>query len=143
MNKIIIILIIVIIIIGGIWYINKTDSPLDTPATGKESVDNSTNNTKENIVVKGVKTFDINGKNFSFSQTEVRVKKGDRVRINFKSTDGFHDWVINKFRARTSRVQTGGTTSVEFIAKDKGTFEYYCSVGSHRQLGMVGKLIVE
>lgn len=142
MNKIII-LIITIVVIGGIWYINKADSPIDTAAIGKESTNNSSNTANEDTVAKGVKTFDISGKNFSFSQTAIRVKKGDKVRINFKSIDGYHDWVINKFNAGTSRVQTGDTTSVEFIAKDKGTFEYYCSVGSHRQLGMVGKLIVE
>jgi plastocyanin len=29
------------------------------------------------------------------------------------------------------------------VADKKGTFEYYCSVGQHRALGMKGKLVVE
>lgn len=90
-----------------------------------------------------IKTFDLTGKNFSFSQTEIRVKKGDRVLVNFTSTSGTHDWVIDEFNARTARVDGGKSTSVEFTADKTGTFEYYCSVGPHRSLGMKGKLIVE
>jgi len=90
-----------------------------------------------------VVTVELSGHNFAFSQNEIRVKKGDRVKIVFSSTDGFHDWVIDEFSASTERVNTGGNTGVEFVADKAGSFEYYCSVGSHRQLGMVGTLIVE
>ncbi|MDX9893471.1 MAG: cupredoxin domain-containing protein [Patescibacteria group bacterium] len=89
------------------------------------------------------KVFNISGTNFAFSQTEITVKKGDRVVINFTSTDGFHDWVVDEFGAATKQVMTGDSSSVEFIADQAGTFEYYCSVGQHRQMGMIGKLIVE
>ncbi|OGZ96186.1 MAG: hypothetical protein A2847_02375 [Candidatus Sungbacteria bacterium RIFCSPHIGHO2_01_FULL_50_25] len=90
------------------------------------------------------KTFTITGKSFSFSQKEMRVKKGDTVKINFTSTEGFHDWVVDEFPgAKTGRVQTGQSTTAEFVASETGIFEYYCSVGSHRQAGMTGKLIVE
>lgn len=89
------------------------------------------------------KVFEVTGKNFSFSTSEIRVKKGDTVVINFESTDGFHDWVLDEFNARTSKVQPGTPTSVTFVAEEAGTFEYYCSVGNHRQQGMVGTLIVE
>lgn len=87
--------------------------------------------------------FKIIGENFKFSQNEIRVKKGDRVKINFESTGGFHDWMVAEFNAKTSRVNTGGKASVEFVADKTGEFEYYCSVGQHRQMGMKGKLIVE
>lgn len=87
--------------------------------------------------------FDITGKNFAFSETEMRVKKGQKVTVNFVSTGGFHDWVVDEFNAATERVNTDGSTSVTFVADQTGEFEYYCSVGSHRQLGMVGTLIVE
>lgn len=90
-----------------------------------------------------LRTIDITAKSFEFSQKEIRVKKGDRVHINFKSKDGLHDWVVDEFNAATGRVQTGGTASVEFTADKAGTFEYYCSVGDHRTRGMKGMLIVE
>jgi plastocyanin len=98
---------------------------------------------ESNMEAGTVKEFTVTAENFAFSQNEIRVKKGDTVKINFTSTDGFHDWVVDEFDAATERVNTGGTTSVEFVASETGEFSYYCSVGSHRQLGMEGMLIVE
>lgn len=96
----------------------------------------------EQADIEGVQ-FSLSGKNFAFSEKELRVKKGDTVTVTFTSESGFHDWVIDEFQAATEQVKAGGTTAVTFVADKAGTFEYYCSVGSHRQLGMVGKLIVE
>ena len=89
------------------------------------------------------RVFDMDGFNFGYSVTEMRVKEGDTVTVNLTSTDGVHDWVVDEFEAATGRVNTGGATSVTFVASAAGTYEYYCSVGNHRQLGMVGTLIVE
>lgn len=86
--------------------------------------------------------FEISGGNFYFSEESIEVRKGTKVTINFVSEDGFHDWVIDEFDAATEKVQTGGTTSVTFVADEAGSFEYYCSVGSHRENGMVGTLTV-
>ena len=90
-----------------------------------------------------VKVFNVTGKNFAFSVTEIKVKKGDKVTINFSSIGGYHDLVVDEFKAATQKVQTGSNTSVTFTADKTGTYEYYCSVDSHRKMGMVGKLIVE
>src|SRR3989344_8485065 len=92
---------------------------------------------------EGVKTFELNAENFKFSKTEIRVKQGDRVKIVFEVNQGTHDWVIDEFETRTNQISEGQTDSVEFAADKIGTFEYYCSVGQHRQMGMIGKLIVE
>ena len=48
-----------------------------------------------------------------------------------------------EFNAATEKVAAGVSSSVEFVADKKGTFEYYCSVGQHRANGMKGKLIVK
>lgn len=97
----------------------------------------------------GIKEFYITGKNFKFVVNEVdnpdiKVKEGDIVKIEFSSTQGFHDFVIDELNAATEKVRPeNGITSIEFIASKKGTFEYYCSVGEHRVNGMKGKFIVE
>jgi len=95
------------------------------------------------MVEPGEQSFDLTGKDFEFSQTEIRVQKGDTVTINFESTDGFHDFVVDGFEAATEQVNPGTPTSVTFVAGEAGEFEFYCSVGKHRELGMVGTLIVE
>jgi plastocyanin len=90
-----------------------------------------------------VKEIAVTGANFSFSPAEMRVKLGDTVRITFTNAEGFHDLVIDEFGVATKQLKAGGVETVEFVASKTGTFESYCSVGSHRAMGMVGKLIVE
>lgn len=87
--------------------------------------------------------FSIEGSDFEYDIKQIKVKKGDTVTINFKSIDGFHDWVLDEFDAASKRVNEGGSTSVTFIADESGTFQYYCSVMNHRAQGMVGYLVVE
>lgn len=87
--------------------------------------------------------FNLTGTNFAYNETEIRVSEGDTVTIHFESEEGFHDWVVDEFGAATEKVRPGTPTSVTFVADTAGTYEYYCSVGSHRANGMVGTLIVE
>ncbi len=117
-----------------------TDVGMELPETDMTTMDHSAMNMK---VDSEAKMFMVNGSNFVFDVKEIRVKEGDTVTIHFMSADGFHDLVIDEFNARTEKLQTGGMSMVTFVANKKGTFEYYCSVGSHRAKGMVGKLIVE
>jgi carboxymethylenebutenolidase len=93
-------------------------------------------------------TFDLTGENFRFMMDgdvnpTLRVKQGDHVRINLENTQGFHDWVLDEFDAATAQVWAPNATSVDFIADEAGTFEYYCSVGRHRENGMRGAFVVE
>ena len=93
-------------------------------------------------------TFDLTGENYGFyldgeENPTLRVDEGDTVRVQFESTEGYHDWRLDAFSAATEAVGVGGVTTVEFVADEKGTFDYYCSVGRHRQLGMAGTFVVE
>jgi plastocyanin len=88
-------------------------------------------------------TVEVEGGKFYFTPEEITVTEGDTVKIVFNNVDGTHDWVIDEFDARTETINTGETDEVTFVADQAGTFEYYCSVGNHRELGMVGSLIVE
>ena len=149
--------IVVIIIVAGGYYLFNTqeNTSSDTPGSASEGSASmevpalgNENSVAEMIVTEDasapkIKEFNVSGKNFSFSVGEIRVKQGDTVRINFTSAEGTHDWVVDKFDAKTKRVNTNESVSVEFIADQTGIFEYYCSVGSHRALGMVGNLVVE
>lgn len=89
------------------------------------------------------KSFTVLGSDFKFSLSEIKVKKGDTVKINFKNIAGTHDWRIDAFNAGTRVLAAGQEETIEFAASKTGRFEYYCSVGTHRQMGMKGLLIVE
>lgn len=88
--------------------------------------------------------FTVEGGNFFFKPNVLKVKKGEPVAITFKNTEGFHDFVIDGIAgAKTQRIQTGTSESITFTPDKAGSFEFYCSVGSHRQMGMKGTLTVE
>jgi len=93
--------------------------------------------------VKQVKEFTVTGENYVLSPSTIRVKKGDRVKITFENSEGFHDFNIDEFDVATERISEGQEETVEFVADKTGTFAYYCSVGNHRDSGMEGRLIVE
>ena len=110
-----------------------------------------TNNQEENNTVTPppvvnpevvVKEFSVKGKNFSFTPGTLTVNKGEKVRITFTDESGSHDFVVDGYNVRTKVLQTGQSETIEFIADKSGSFEYYCSVGSHRSMGMKGTLIV-
>ena len=85
-----------------------------------------------------VRTIEIKGGMFYFDVKEIRAKKGEKIRIVFTNTEGFHNWVLDEFNARVPQISAGKTAEVTFTADKIGTFEYYCSVGSHRAQGMKG-----
>ena len=80
--------------------------------------------------------------NFTFEPSTITVKKGEKIRIKLKNVEGLHDWKVDEFNAATERINGEAETFIEFTPDKTGTFEYYCSVGSHRQMGMKGMLTV-
>lgn len=100
-------------------------------------------NAKVEVGTPAVKEFTISGKNFSFAPSTIIVQKGDKVKITFKNENGFHDFVIDGYGVATKQTQSPTMEVLEFTADKAGSFEYYCSVGSHRQMGMKGTFIVK
>lgn len=159
MKKIYIVIIVLVLVLIGVWLVldnsTKVEAPTGDVFTVEEPVSVSNTmpefgaspNVVEKVVVDEekkfeVKEFTVSGQNFSFTPSSLTVKKGDKVRIIFKSTQGFHDFVIDEYGVATKQLKSPGEEVLEFIADKSGTFEYYCSVGEHRALGMVGKLVV-
>ena len=56
--------------------------------------------------------------------------------------EGNHDFVIDELNVKTKEIGAGKTDTVELTPNEVGTFEFYCSVGNHKQMGMKGTLIV-
>jgi len=134
--------------IGVVMDGEKTEEVMMDEDEGGETANKNDNVMMDDSAAKnmmnedGIKTFIVEGGMFYFSPKEISVNKGDKVKIVFKNVEGVHDWVVDEFNARTKIIKTGETDEVEFIADKTGSFEYYCSVGTHRQQGMVGVLKV-
>jgi plastocyanin len=160
-SNIILISIIVLVVFGGGILLMKGSQAPSSEAVTQESptpqvlqstgavTEQSTSEAPGSSVVpisettEATKTFTITGNNYSYDVKEMKVKNGDTVKVIFKNADGFHDWNLDEFNAHTKKIQAGAEETVTFTADKTGTFEYYCSVGNHRAMGMVGKLIVQ
>lgn len=129
--------------------LQKTTATTDAPATQPSIVNTETGPPQPTPVVSpeaqivNVKEFTVDGKNFSFTPSTLTVKKGNTVRIIFKNVGGFHDFKVDELNAATKQIGDGQTDTIEFVADKAGSFEYYCSIGSHRAMGMKGTLIVQ
>lgn len=168
MKKAIIWIIVLVVVAGGGFWLfrNQTSAPQESslmPVPNEEGnnveetvVNNeSTTTQQQNQQGNGepqpnptpqpvVRPFTVTGDtSFRFNPNEIRVKQGETVQITFKNAGGMHDWRLDEFSAKTKILQAGEEETISFVASRKGSFEYYCSVGNHRQMGMVGTLIVE
>ena len=87
----------------------------------------------------------IEASEYKFSPSQISVKKGETVKITLKNVGRMqHDFFVEGLPgANIDLTSAGSTNSIMFTPSQKGTFTTFCSVGTHRQLGMVGKLIVE
>ena len=121
----------------------STTPPADTTAVTPQPTQPTTPTPTTPAPTATTKSFTVTGANFSFTPTTLTVNKGDTVKIHFVNSGGFHDWVLDEFNVKTPTIQGGATADVQFVADKTGTFEYYCSVGDHRQMGMKGTLTVK
>lgn len=158
-NKTILIIVIVILVAGVGYYFmkaNKTQQAMQT-STNTMTQDKGMNvkagpttatSPSQGVAMQQesnstVKTLTVEGKNFSFSPSTLNVNKGDKVTIIFKNSGGMHDFVIDAYNVKTKQIGSGEQDTVTFTADKAGNFEYYCSVGNHRAMGMTGKLTVK
>jgi nitrosocyanin len=156
MNKNIVYIVLAIIVLGGGFLllrpmssgngqVSGQVSQTQIPGSGVSQTTPVTGASGTEAVTGGVtetKAFTVEGSSFKFVPNVMTVKKGDTVQITFKNLEGFHDWRLDEFNAKTKTIKAGETDTVSFVADKAGTFEYYCSIGQHRAQGMKGSLIV-
>lgn len=90
----------------------------------------------------GVKQFNINAGNFSFTPSILRVSPGDQVSITLISTDVTHGIAIPEYGIELI-AEPGRSATNTFIADRSGVFRFQCAItcGDLHPF-MVGKLIV-
>lgn len=149
MNMVLMVAAIAVVLIGGFMLLNKPANQSSTETTpindtmaptGSSDTDNESTNGES--MVGDVVTVDMEAGSFYYTPKEIRVKKGQTVRINLTAKDMMHDLNIDELSVKSAIVKAGESTVVEFTASEVGSFEYYCSVGQHRANGQVGTLIV-
>ncbi len=158
-NSHIFILVVILAILGIVFVTSKHDIEEDK-MEGSSNEMHEMDNTDANMpretgssaevevstgvsIGNNVKEFTVIGDNFAFAPKAMTVNKGDTVKIIFKNTQGFHDFVLDEFGVKSKQGQGPFEETLTFVADKTGSFEYYCSVGTHRQMGMKGTLTVK
>jgi plastocyanin len=147
------IILLVVVLGGGIFFAQKSAQTAN-PTTEATPVVESTSEavaadtpaaTSSAETTGKVQEITVEGKEFSYTPSSFKVKKGEKVKVTFKNVGKMqHDFVIEGLNARTKVIAGGSSDSVEFTAPDKaGSLTYFCSVGTHRKLGMEGKITIE
>ncbi len=116
-----------------------------TGDTGSSVTPTETGNSDGSVPDAGlVKEVHIDMFDFGFNQDKVSIKKGDHVRLVVTSSNGTHGIMIPGLGLSTGKVSPGEQEVLEFVAKEAGTFDYFCNVpcGSGHK-SMRGQLVVE
>lgn len=154
-TSIIVIIVIVLVIAAGALFLfsNNAQAPEDAmieedTMMQEESMieDNSTMEEDtmmdEEAMMEDVLEIEVEGGAFYYDPDIIEAKVGQTVRVTFNSVDMQHDFDIDELDLDTEVIPGGESLTFEFTPTEVGEFEYYCSVGSHREEGMVGTLVV-
>lgn len=108
----------------------------------------------------GGEVIEVTAKKYEFSPVEIRVRKGDKVRLKIHSVDEDHGMKLSLYPDGSKdkstpglifdnpqdngKVEKGKDQILEFVAERAGTYEFKCAVmcGIHHGR-MKGKLVVE
>lgn len=172
MSKYVGFIIIVAVVVGGaVWYFMSDQSNLsnDNTNTATNTVTNTatsntnavTSNTNIRINTNTVTTnanasnatntnsadtvsYTVTMKNYSFTPSQLTAKVGQTVKVTVVNNgDDDHDFIIDELGVDSGSVAPGGTKLLTFSADTAGTYPIYCGIGSHRDFGMEGTLVVE
>lgn len=87
--------------------------------------------------------FEVVARQFEFVPSRLEVTQGDKVRILVRSEDKNHGLAIRKFKVNKMVPASGKVVTIEFEAKEAGTFEILCSEAcgnGHKE--MKGTLVI-
>ncbi len=143
------VLVLLVLGVGGWFFLNANKQTAETapqrtvtPSTESSSLAPSDQSSTDSSQ-SGVKEFTVTGESFKFTPNTLSVNKGDKVKVTFKNAGGMHNFVIDELNVKSKVLQGGQEEVIEFTADKSGTFEFYCSVGNHRAMGMKGTLEVK
>ena len=136
MNKAGIIIVLIVLVGVGAIMMKKSSSPAMPSSNDLMTAPREAAAPKDGMIT-------VESSSFKFVPNTITVKKGVKTTIVLNNMDGMHDFVVDALAIKTKIVKGVGQDTVEFTADKAGSYEFYCSVGNHKAMGMVGTLIVE
>jgi heme/copper-type cytochrome/quinol oxidase subunit 2 len=94
-------------------------------------------------IVDGVRVIEVEAYRFAFEPDYIVVNAGDKVKLNFKTRDVAHGFMVEEMNINVS-INPGEISTTEFTPERSGVYEFRCSVpcgSGHKKMG--GYLIVK
>jgi plastocyanin len=133
---------------------NDTTSETTEETPEDEFADEDANNPGNGIVSQPQFTqpeetinnsYDITMSNFTFSPNIIEASPGETITISLTSLGGTHDFVIDELDVQSLLLGSNESQDLTITIPDNAsgmTYQFYCSVGNHREMGMVGEIMV-
>lgn len=126
--------------------LGKEDAPAETVEEAGVAPDVG-NVTAAAPVELAIATSGVYPANPGFDPATLEVASGASVTLTLTNAEPLplvpHNWVLEGVEgAATDAVGPGESGSITFTAPAPGEYTYFCSVGDHRDRGMVGTLTV-
>ncbi|MEK6812795.1 MAG: cupredoxin domain-containing protein [Nanoarchaeota archaeon] len=146
------VIIMLLVFVGGCAILQQQkEPPASYQQTGNEQQiisersmgDGEIRESKEEQQQEAVEEIAITASSWKFEPSTIKVKQGTKVKLSITSIDVNHGFSLRAYNIKV-RLQPGKTETIDFIADQKGTFEFFCSV--YCGIGhpnMQGMLIVE
>lgn len=123
--------------------VRKQDSDRDQEQDREQEHRDDEEEDEENEEETSLHEINVVARQFEFEPSEIRVEKGDRIRMTLTSEDVTHGFNLPQFGV-SKTIKPGEETTVEFVADTQGEFNFRCNVycgAGHSE--MDGVLIVE
>ncbi len=90
------------------------------------------------------KEIEIVANEYSFTPSSIGLEKGDSVSITLKNAGATsHTLFMDGYGVTTGSVAPGRSGTLSFTADKTGSFDFYCNIDGHRDLGMRGTMEVK
>lgn len=91
---------------------------------------------------RGGTTTTVVSREFSFSPAEISLRQGERVNIELENEGHmFHTFTAPELDLDL-RAQSGDSVAAALTPRDRGTYEFICTVPQHAEMGMRGRIVV-
>lgn len=140
-----VILLITALIFSGCTAANNQEQQVISATESSPTSVTQVTESDQTMEVENNQIFEISMANFSYSESELVVKAGEQITINVTNNQGNHDFVIDELGIHSEHLSEGESQQLTFTVSEEHigqTYEFYCSVGAHRQLGMVGTITI-
>lgn len=128
-----------VLIFGGAFVYFARQPTQEVPAPGSEG-------TPEMVVEPSgeAREIEVSGDEYRFAPKQIAAKAGEKLRIKFTNNGTLpHNFTIAELGVATRTISPGQSETVEFTVEADTALTFYCSIGSHRALGMEGELTIE